>query len=92
MVMQSAQKITRIDVRTSPTVKRLLQEAATANHKTVSEYVLHHMIPIAEEALAENRRIVMDAEEWTAFMKALDSPNQPNPALERLLKEPGVFD
>ncbi len=38
--MQSDQKITRIDVRTSPTVKRLLQEAVTANHKTVSEYVL----------------------------------------------------
>ncbi len=50
------------------------------------------MIPIAEEALAENRRIFMDTEEWTAFMKALDGPNQPNPALERLLKEPGVFD
>jgi uncharacterized protein (DUF1778 family) len=90
--MQSAQKITRIDVRTSPTVKRLLKEAATANHKTVSEYVLHHMIPIAEEALAENRRIVMDAEEWTVFTKALDGPTLPNTALERLLKEPGVFD
>jgi uncharacterized protein (DUF1778 family) len=49
------------------------------------------MIPIAEAALAENRRILMNTEEWTAFIAALDGPTQPNPALERLLNKPGVL-
>ena len=30
----------RIDIRTTPTVKRLLQQAAAASHKNVSEFLL----------------------------------------------------
>ena len=82
----------RIDVRTTPSMKRLLQEAALAANKSVSEFLLESALTAAAEALADRRLFVLDQEQWNAFMAALDAPPQPRPRLERLLREPGVFD
>ncbi len=82
----------RIDVRTTPSMKRLLQEAALAANKSVSEFLLESALTAAAEALADRRLFVLDKDQWNAFVAALDAPPQPRPRLERLLREPGVFD
>lgn len=82
----------RIDVRATPSMKRLLQEAAQTANKSVSEFLLESALTAAAEALADRRLFVLDQEQWNAFMAALDAPPQPRPRLERLLREPGVFD
>lgn len=82
----------RIDVRTTPSMKRLLQEAAETAHKSVSEFLLDSALTAAAETLADRRLFVLDQEQWDAFMAALDAPPKPRPRLERLLREPGVFD
>ena len=84
-------KTERIDVRASGPVKSLLQEAARASHKNVSEFLLDAGIAMAHETLAEQRLFVLTDEQWTAFQAALDRPVQEKPQLRKLLTEPGVL-
>lgn len=85
-------KTARIDVRASAPVKELLQEAARATHKNVSEFLLDVGIAAAHHALAERRRFVLDEAQWKAFNEALDRPVQNKPRLKALLTEPGLLD
>lgn len=85
-------KSERIDIRTSPTVKRRLQRAAVAVHKNVSEFLLEHGLAAAEETLADRRLFVLDSKQWDEFQAALDRPPKQKPRLKKLLAEPGVFD
>jgi len=85
-------KSERIDVRASIPVKQLLQEAARACHKNVSEFLLEAGVSAANQALADRNRFKLDEEQWTAFQRALDAPVKSKPRLKKLLTEPGVLD
>lgn len=82
----------RIDIRTSSKVKKLLQQAASASHKNVSEFLLEHNLIAAQETLTDRRLFVLNDEQWQVFQAALDSPPQEKPCLARLLTEPSVFE
>jgi uncharacterized protein (DUF1778 family) len=85
-------KTERIDVRASNSVKQLLQEAARACHKNVSEFLLDAGVTAAEQTLADRRRFTLDETQWQAFQAALDRPAQARPRLQKLLHTPGVLD
>jgi uncharacterized protein (DUF1778 family) len=84
-------KTERIDVRASGQVKALLQEAAKASHKNVSEFLLDAGIAMAHETLAEQRLFSLTAEQWEQFQAALDRPVQEKPQLRKLLTAPGAL-
>jgi len=88
----SLSKSERIDVRATPPVKQLLQEAARAAHKNVSEFLLDAGILAANQMLADRRRFELSAEQWEAFQSALDQPVTARPKLKKLLGEPGLLD
>jgi len=85
-------KSERIDIRTSVTVKALLQQAAEANHKSVSEFLLEHGMIAASEALASRKIFALDDKQWQEFQEALDQPTRRKPRLEKLLTQPSIFD
>lgn len=85
-------KTERIDVRASSSVKLLLQEAARACHKNVSEFLLDAGVMAANQALADRRHFALDEAQWLAFEQALDRPVQLKPRLQQLLGTPGVLD
>lgn len=85
-------KSERIDVRASAPIKQLLQEAARACHKNVSEFLLDAGITAANQALADRRRFELDETRWATFQQALDRPVQTKPQLANLLTKPGVLD
>jgi uncharacterized protein (DUF1778 family) len=85
-------KSARIDVRASAAVKQLLQEAARACHKNVSEFLLEAGITAANQALADRRHFGLDKARWEMFQQALDRPVQSKPRLKKLLTQPGVLD
>ena len=84
-------KSERIDVRASTPVKQLLQEAARAAHKNVSEFLLDAGIVAANHTLADRLRFELSPEQWTAFQAALDQPVSVKPRLKKLLNEPGLL-
>jgi uncharacterized protein (DUF1778 family) len=82
----------KLDLRLTARDKRILQEAATAERRSVTEFVLHSALTRAEDVLADQRLIGLNAQQWKAFIEALDAPPQRHARLEKLLKEPSVFD
>lgn len=85
-------KSERIEVRTTPTMKALLQRAATFSHKNVTEFLLEAGIHAAEEALVDRRVFRLDEAQWQKFQDALDRPVQSKPRLEKLLAEKSVLE
>ncbi len=82
----------KLDLRLTAEAKRTLVAAAAAQHRSVSDFVLESAIGRAEEALADRRSFLLDAEKWEAFVAALDAPPRDLPRLRRLLNEPSIFD
>jgi len=91
MTIANHSKTERIDVRASAPVKQLLQEAARASHKNVSEFLLDAGVTAASQTLADRRQFMLDDAQWQAFQEALDRPVQAKPRLKRLLREPGAL-
>lgn len=82
----------RIDIRASFAVKQLLQEAARASHKNVSEFLLDAGIIAANQALADRRQFVLDERQWAEFEKALERPAYDKPRLKDLLLTRGILE
>lgn len=82
----------KLDLRLSKSAKQTLQAAAAAARKSVSEFVLETALSEAEERLADRTVFTLDTKRWDAFVAALDAPPRRHPRLERLFREPSVFE
>src|ERR1051326_18280 len=89
---QRTNRTEKLDLRLTRAAKRTLQAAATAQRKAVSEFVLDSALSEAEERLADRRVFTLESKNWDAFIAALDAPPRRHPRLERLFREPSVFD
>ena len=77
---QRINRTEKLDLRLSLAAKKTLQAAASAERKSVSEFVLDTALSEAEERLADRRIFTLDA------------PPRRHARLERLFREPSVFD
>lgn len=82
----------KLDLRLTPAAKQRIQAAADVQNKSVTEFVLDSALSTADALLADRRTFYLNAEQWKAFMEALDAPPRYHERLERLLTEPSVFD
>lgn len=82
----------KLDLRLTPAAKQKLYRAAAASHRSVSEFVLDSALARADETLADRQHFGLDAEQWTAFMSALDAPPRRHVRLEHLLGDPSIFE
>ena len=82
----------RIEVRTTASVKGLLQRAASASHKNVTEFLLDAGLSAAEDTLANRHLFRLDDEQWQAFQDLLDRPVADKPRLARLMAEKSVLE
>ena len=92
MQLEPEPKSERINIRTTPSAKRALQDAAIVSNKTVSEFLLDSALTKAAEVLADQRLFLLNDEQWKEFMEALDAPPQVVPQIQRLFREPSPFD
>lgn len=90
--MANATRSEKLDLRLTPEAKRVLNAAAQASRRSVSEFVLESALDRAQEALPDRRHFGLDADRWEAFLAALDAPPRPLPRLRRLLAEPSLFE
>ena len=82
----------KLDLRLSPEAKRVLYAAAEAAHRSVSEFVLESALARAEETLPDRRHFGLTADQWSAFMEALEAPPRDLPRLRRLFRQPSIFE
>lgn len=89
---KAAARTEKLDLRLTPNAKRILQSAAAASSRSVSEFVIESALARAAETLPDRTRFNLDAAQWQAFQAALDAPAKPIAALKRLLVDPSVFE
>src|SRR6185369_11760864 len=90
--MTTATRSEKLDLRLTAEAKRVLNAAARASRRSVSEFVLESALARAQETLPDRQHFGLDAVRWEAFLAALDAPPQPLPRLGRLLREPSIFE
>lgn len=79
-------KESRLNIRCDVHARELLDKAATYAHVSVSEFVLSHALASAEKMVQANENITLKPEDFQAFLAALDTPAEPNPALKKAFK------
>lgn len=92
MTTQSKVKAERIDLRLSRPTKVVLQQAAAARNKSLSEFLLDSGLAAAAEALADRREFALTARQYDAFVAALDAPARPKPRLRKLLESRSALE
>jgi len=88
----TAPRTRRLNLRTSPQQEELLRRGAQERGESLTEFIIRCACAEAEQTLADQRHFSLNAEQWNAFVTALDRPVQPRPRLQRLFAEPSVLD
>ena len=91
-VVAAERRTEKLDLRVSRAAKAKLQAAASAMHRSMSDFIMESALARAEEALAERRTFALDAKRWTEFQNALDAPVRSLPRLRALLEKPSFFE
>ena len=82
----------RLNLRTAVQQEDLMRRAAGERGESLSSFIIHSACAEAELTLADQRRFALDADQWKAFVAALDRPAQPKPRLRRLFAEPSLLE
>jgi uncharacterized protein (DUF1778 family) len=75
-----------IHIRASQQTKQLIDTAASAVGKTLSEFVLDSARKHAIDVLLDQRLFILDADKYDAFLNALDNPPPAGKALKTLMR------
>jgi uncharacterized protein (DUF1778 family) len=70
----------------------VLQQAASAANKTLTEFLLDSGLHAAHDTLADRRTFVLDERQWQEFQAALDAPPADNARLRALLARKPAWD
>lgn len=76
----------RINLRTSPEAKALIERAATIMGATVSSFMLQNAYEAAVRLVAQQDVITLSDRDRDAFLNALENPPQPTQALIDLMR------
>lgn len=76
----------RINLRTSPEAKALIERAAAIMGSTVSSFMLQNAYEAALRLVAQQDTITLSDRDRDAFLNALEKPPEPTQALIDLLR------
>ena len=82
----AAIKESRLNIRCDGHARELLARAATYTHVSVSEFVLSHALAQAEQVVQAHETMTLKPQDFQAFLIALDTPTQENPALKKAFR------
>jgi uncharacterized protein (DUF1778 family) len=76
---------TRINLRTSPEAKALIERAAALMGTTVSGFMLQNAYEAARRVVADNDTLLLSQNAFEDFVAACEKPSKPNKALRALM-------
>lgn len=74
-----------INLRIEAGTRQLIDDAAAALGKTRTEFMVETARRQAIDVLVDRRLFALDAEQFDAFVRALDNPPAPGPKLKALM-------
>jgi uncharacterized protein (DUF1778 family) len=69
-----------------------MRRAAQERGENLTDFILRSACAEAEQTLGDQRRFSLDADQWNAFVAALDRPAHARPRLRRLFAQPSVLE
>lgn len=80
-----ARESARINLRTSPEAKALIERAAALMGTTVSGFMLQNAYEAARRIVADHDTLLLSQQAFDAFVASCENPPEPNDALKQLL-------
>lgn len=87
MQVVSTEKRERLEARLTPDEKQRLQRAAVVEHRSLSDFVIHAALQVADTTLGAQPVISLSPRDWDHLVAALAAPSEANEVLRRLLTE-----
>lgn len=84
-------KIPPLNIRIRADQRRLIEQAAEASDKTVSDFVREAALREATQTLLDQTLFQLTPEAWANFNEALNNPPASNPHLNDLLNRKPVW-
>ena len=75
----------RINLRTSPEAKALIERAAAIMGSTVSSFMLQNAYEAARRVVSDNDTLALSQADFERFIAACENPAQPTEALRKLM-------
>ncbi|HEX7106103.1 MAG TPA: DUF1778 domain-containing protein [Acidothermaceae bacterium] len=85
-------KSERLAVRLSEEQRDLIDRAAEAEGRTVTDFTVQATITHARDVLADRRLFLLNAAAWTELNAILDRPTSRRPRLEKQFDSPSIFE
>lgn len=89
---RSAARTGMINIRVKPAERALIDQAAAAQGKSRSDFMLEASRRAAEEALLDRTLLRVDAATYARFVELLDAPPRPNAQLRKLMQTKAPWD
>jgi uncharacterized protein (DUF1778 family) len=83
MSQLSKQRDEKLQIRVDKATKLKIEQAASYTQKTLSDFVLENVVPVAERVIEEHTTIKLSPRDWAKLMTALENPPEPNDALQK---------
>jgi uncharacterized protein (DUF1778 family) len=81
-----------INIRVKPAERALIDQAAAAQGKSRSDFMLEASRRAAEEALLDRTLLRVDSATYARFVELLDAPPRSNEHLRRLMQTKAPWD
>jgi uncharacterized protein (DUF1778 family) len=82
----------KIEIRTTPAQKQIIEQAAQAEGVNVTAFIFSRVFPEAQRVLGDRSLFVLNQTSWDSLGKILNRPAKPNPKLKELLTTPSVLE
>lgn len=83
--MSATTESARINLRTSPEAKALIERAAALMGTTVSGFMLQNAYEAARRVVEGNDTLLLSRQAFEAFVAACENPQEPNKTLRKLM-------
>ncbi len=81
----TANESARINLRTSPEAKALIERAAAIMGSTVSSFMLQNAYEAARRIVADKDTLMLSQQAFEAFVATCENPPEPTEALRKLM-------
>lgn len=86
MLNPSKQRNNKLQIRVDKLTKEKIEQAASYSNKTISDFVLENVVPMAEKVIEEHITIKVSNRDWDKLMAQLENPPEANEALKQAAK------
>ena len=69
-----------------------MRRGAQERGESLTDFIIRCACAEAEQTLGDQRHFSLGAEQWSAFVAALDRPVRPRQRLQQLFAEPSVLE